>query len=543
MKCHTKFELTFLVPRAARAGIAMELLRGSAKREDTTLEAIYLDTKDRCLARAGLAWRVQREGRRWIQTLNAGGSNALEQFEHEVTRPDASADAEKHAGTPPGDELIMLLRHARRDGEEPSTRFRTEVLRTARRIRARGAVVEVSFDEGQLVVAGASLRVCELGFELVSGSAAGLLSLAEHWRRRYSLVYDPCSIAERGDRLADGSSFRPLRRACRPDYAHTATASEAFGIVMDECLAQITRNAIALIEGDPLQSVEHVHQLRVGIRRLRTALRSFRGWVTPPPGEIVEGIRSLFSMLGASRDSDVLRNGVVAELAKAGAPPLKRMPQPVGPSPVDAVLAAETQRTFLAWIAWRAALAPFGANLIARHGAESQSEQHRAADHAARAEGAACATALHSRRDSQRIGHAELAANDDPLRFRTNAVRRLRRWHSQIVSGWKSFDDLDDAGLHALRKRIKRQRYAVEFLAPLLRRRQVESYLDALNAIQDRMGNLNDLIVARARHKALVAADPAAWFALGWLEARISELRALAKPELARLAEERPPAA
>jgi CHAD domain-containing protein len=121
------------------------------------------------------------------------------------------------------------------------------------------------------------------------------------------------------------------------------------------------------------------------------------------------------------------------------------------------------------------------------------------------------------------------------------AERRLRRWHRRIVADWKAFDGLDEASLHALRKRIKRQRYAVEFFAPVLRRRQVERYLGALAAIQDRMGTLNDLLVARARFQPLVASDPAAWFALGWLAARIVEVRALAKPELARLARGKPP--
>jgi hypothetical protein len=48
--------------------------------------------------------------------------------------------------------------------------------------------------------------------------------------------------------------------------------------------------------------------------------------------------------------------------------------------------------------------------------------------------------------------------------------------------------------------------------------------------------------VARTRYQALATADPAAWFALGWLAARIAALRTLAKPELAKLAKARPPA-
>ena len=74
-----------------------------------------------------------------------------------------------------------------------------------------------------------------------------------------------------------------------------------------------------------------------------------------------------------------------------------------------------------------------------------------------------------------------------------------------------------------------------------MRKRQVQRYLDVLVVIQDRMGALNDLFVARTRFQAQATPDPATWFALGWLAARIAELRALAKPELRDLAKTSPP--
>ncbi|MDL2339372.1 MAG: CHAD domain-containing protein, partial [Pseudomonadota bacterium] len=530
MKSQTEIELKFVVPPAARVGVLAELARGSATLDRTSLTALYLDTNDRRLAQAGMVWRLRREGRRWIQTLKASGSNSLERFEHEAIRPGATADAAEHAGTTPGDRLITLLRRARADGIEPEVRFRTEVRRTARRIRTRGAVVDVAFDEGRLLSADASQRLREIEFVLVSGSPMAMLRLAERWRKRFALVYDPRSKAERGDRLADGTPFPPLRKASRPSYPDDATATEAFGVVLDECLAQITYNSIGLIEGDPAQRIEHVHQLRVGIRRLRSALRSFQGWVPPPPADLVESLRSLFATLGLSRDSDVLGSGVVAELARAGAPELKLPPGPAGPDPVDAVRDTGTQRVLLAWIAWRTTFAPAPEEPAVTLEAELPIEEHHAASLSGMAESEPSEAASADSGGPQANPPQEPTKGDDPRRFRRNVRRRLRQWHARIASDWKSFDALDDIGLHALRKRIKRQRYAVEFFAPLLRRRQVDRYLGALSAIQDRMGALTDLFVARDRYQALGTPDPAAWFALGWLAARIAELRELAKP-------------
>lgn len=527
----TEIELKFLVPPSSRAALAAEMGRGSATLERRTLATVYLDTVDRRLARSGIAWRMRREGRRWIQTLKAGGSSALERFEHEVIRPDATWNAGAHADTAVGDRLLGILGDAHDEGIEVGARFKTEVRRTARRIRTRGSVVEVAFDEGRLLAGEARERIREVEFELISGSARAMLRLVERWRNRFGLIYDPRSKAERGDRLSDGSSFPPVRKAHHPDYSDEATATEALGLVLDECLAQITRNAIGLIEGDPGSRVEHVHQMRVGIRRLRSALRSFADWTPAPPDALVDGLRALFAALGESRDSDVLDTGVAAELVRVGAPALTVPVGAPGPDPVDAFRADAVQRLFVAWIDWRASLAEPPASQPSERGASetdaSGVEALTAAVHVGAADGGQAG-------EPPRPG-------DNAKSFHRNIERRLRKWHRRIAGDAKAFGELEDEHLHLVRKRVKRQRYAVEFFAPVLGRRKVERYLGPLAAIQDRMGELNDLYVARVRYQAFVASEPAAWFALGWLAARIEEVRAFAKPELERLAKTDPP--
>ena len=342
-------------------------------------------------------------------------------------------------------------------------------------------------------------------FELVSGAPAAMLALAERWRGRYGLLHDPRSRAERGHALAASGPDAPLRKAALPRYGKRASAMEAFGAVLDECLAHIGRNAIGLATSpangledvDAALRVELVHQLRVGIRRLRSALRVFRGWVAEPPVELVDGLRVLFAALGRARDSDVLASGVGAELALVGAPAL-----PV-PGPADAVdpaaliRAGDTQSLLLAWITWRAGLQ-----------AEPEPQPASAAEQAPEALG--------------------------PLK--RLARRRLRRWHQRLAADGLAFDTLDEAAVHELRKRVKRQRYAMEFFAPLLQAKAAARDLKPLAAAQRRLGEYNDLVVARDNYRAHVAADPAAWFAVGWLTARIAEARAKARDVLGRLA-------
>ena len=554
MNHQTEIELKFLVPRAARAALMLEMSRGAAALPRKVLAARYLDTPDRRLAREGLAWRLRREDGRWVQTLKAAGKHLLERFEHEVIRPDSSPDcspdAAAHAGTPAGDRLWSLLRRAQADGVELIVRVQTDVKRSVRRLRLRGAVVEVSYDEGRLLAAGTSQRICEIEFELKSGSITAMLALAERWRKRFGLVYDPRSKSERGDRLADGSPHPAVRKAAVPIYSKGATTGEAFGAVLDECLAQSTRNALGLAEGDPACRVEHVHQLRVGMRRLRSALRSFEGWVGEPPSGLVDDTRALFAALGRSRDSDVMDSGVVAELARAGAPPLSLRPATTGPAVSATIDTAATQKIFLAWIAWRIALTQDAGVQSGRQTGETP----RAATSAGAAQGAAREAARDAAHEAADKATQETvpdpaalaqqqAAHMQPREFRRSVEKRLRKWHKRIAADLGGFDNLDEASLHALRKRVKRQRYAVEFFSPLLRARRAARYLRALAALQDRMGALNDLFVARARYQALVATDAAAWFALGWLAASIAQARSVAKPALAKLAKAKPPTA
>ncbi len=507
---HREIELRFLVPRGAREAIEAELARGPAGLDRRRLAAMYLDTADRRLARAGLSWRLRREGRLWVQTLKAGSADALERFEHEVPRPADRPDPSLHAGTPPGDRLLDELRRAHADGLEPTVRFRTEVRRTVRRVRTRGAVVDVALDEGRIVTPNGTLRIAEIEFEKASGSTVAMLALVGRWLERFGLVFEPRSKAERGDRLADGARFPAVRKASRPDYDSDTGAIEAFGTVFDECMAQVTRNAIGVIQGDPQQRVDHVHQLRVGIRRLRTALRSFQGWAPAPPDDGVDGLRALFATLGAARDTDVLGSGVHAELAAAGAPPLTLPQGPEAPSPAKVLAASQTQQRLLAWLTWRAALTDAPTLVPVALVPVDATAPPPSVD-------------------------AAVALGD-------RAAARLRRWHKRIVADAKAFDTLSEVELHALRKRIKRQRYAAEFFAPVLRRRQVERYLDALSAVQERMGEMNDLVVARDRYQSAATGEPGAWFALGWLSARIAERRALVQPDLSRLAKTAPPA-
>lgn len=541
--------LRFLVPAATAQDLEAELakaVRGRSAPEQGSISSVYLDSTDRRLARAGLVWCHRQEGQRWIQRLRRvdarGGDPG--RLEHEVLAPSERPDALLHAGSAPGERLLALLRRAEADGVAVAERYRCELRHSGRRLRSRGALIEVSFDRGHLIAPGARLPVCELGLRRLAGPPEALEALAQRWSERFGLQLEPRDLAERGAGLSLGQPHPPLRKARLPAYAAPAGAPQAMSAAIDECVDQIARNAVGVLQGDPGLRAEHVHQLRVGIRRLRSALRCFEGWAPQPAEDDLDGLKALFAALGACRDADVLDSGVTAELARVGAPPVQAAPTATVADPQAVLRRDEAQRALRLWVGWRDRL-PVEATPAATTPAQAQEALPDAPAATAASAGTEPPSLPAAAED-----RASWPAAPDPeqppaatVPLPRRAERRLARWHARIVAEARDFDTLEEPAVHALRKRVKRQRYAVEFFAPLLRRRGSARYLARLALLQDRMGELNDLFVARTHYQALLPAQPAAWFALGWLAARLEAGRASVQQALQALAEVEPPRA
>jgi triphosphatase len=71
-------ELKFQVPEASRA--ALEKAVAAAAVQRTRLQAVYADTPDQRLAAAGLALRLRKEGRVWVQTLKGRGDGLMQRL-------------------------------------------------------------------------------------------------------------------------------------------------------------------------------------------------------------------------------------------------------------------------------------------------------------------------------------------------------------------------------------------------------------------------------------------------------------------------------
>lgn len=463
----TEFELKFQVPRDRLAAVEAALQRGAVER--TRLRATYFDTADGALARHQLTLRLRQEGREHVQTAKGPGPTTAERLEHNVP---VAAGAERpvvelHAGHPVAQALREAL--ARGDGALVPL-FETDVVRRSRVLKAAGTAVEIALDEGCIRSGGASVPVLELEFELKEGSAEALVEVAQRWCEQHGLWLDPLTKAGAGRRLAEGVTEPAPVVAV--DVRPARGTGPLLAAILDAALQQVLGNARELAAGTGTDG--HVHQLRVGLRRLRSALRELTSWgeVATVAAEVDAPLRALFSLLGEHRDRSTLLPALRKELEAVQAP-LAGWDAPL-PNVGAAVREPALQLALL--------------RLLALVQALSRGED----------------------------GGLKAA--------RADAGERLRKLHRKTLRAGRDFVALAPAQRHRVRKRLKRLRYLGELVRPLFDGKDVDRYVASLKRLQDALGEYQDAAAGRLLFTRQAEQDARAWFGAGWLAAREEQL-------------------
>ncbi len=527
-------ELKLHVPQAARAGVEKELLRGRVTH--MRLQAFYFDTPDRDLVRARIALRLRREGNQWVQTLKMPGENSLSRIEINHDRPSPDLDLSVYAGEP---FAAVLTKHA----GALSICYETDVQRTFRQARTALGLVELAFDTGLLRAGSLELPISEIEFELKRGELAAVFALGKKWQQAHGLILDVRSKSERGDRLASlnaelnvidaqkSEHHEPSRRRAIAQFWAARTAEDvvlhpkiqphaALATISAECLDQIIRNTAVLAEVDTAgiyqaSGAEHVHQLRVGIRRLRSAWSFFNGIAELPSEDLRTDIKLHFAKLGGTRDDDVLKETLLPVLSAAGQPPLILDDELTPPDTENVVLSRGFQGWLLDLLAWTvlpvAPVAPPSSITTAPLDVDTPAQKPApAAQNAPQVAAEVVATA------SIKI--------QKPLMLKDALVKKLKKWHRRLLQDGLQFDQLDIEPRHELRKRGKKLRYALQFTESLLPAARLKTYRKQLATVQDILGEMNDLAVARDRFIGLRDTQPSAWFACGWITSRLDAL-------------------
>lgn len=289
--------------------------------------------------------------------------------------------------------------------------------------------------------------------------------------------------------LDDASRPRPLRAETSP-LRDGQTVEEAFIALAGSCVRQWQGNVAGTSQVEADQATEFIHQIRVALRRLRSAFKVFAPAL---PGTFAETwpqrLRDNADRFGPARDLDVLRT----ELLDGVAP--EWLIGTVAFRDLIDVVDAERQ---VAQEAAKRALDP--------------DEQQR----------------LILAFDDDLATVRESSGNPD-LKLAKFARERLQQARRRARKRFNAAASLEPAQLHRLRIGLKELRYAVEFFAPLLDRKAVRAYLEQLTQAQRALGYLQDMEVARARLETWTREKPAlalaAGFFLGWHGPGYSDFR------------------
>ena len=484
-----KFEL------APEAHAAFRRLKPIARSEPHTarLHALYFDTPEFELRDRQMALRLRRSGRRWVQTLKAGrsgagGLHAREEWEFERAQP--SLDLTLFAETPLGDAPQF-------DGRLGEI-FQVDVRRTTWELEVSpGNRVEVALDRGEVSRLGNREPVAEVEIESIEGDPLAVFDLAEQLVDSAPLRPSAVTKAQRGYRLARGEAHGPVKaQAVALDAAQSP--EQAARTVVASALEQLQANELGVLAyPDP----EYLHQFRVALRRLRSALRVFRKVLDPAfDAQACTEVQWIARATGAARDWDVAATQTLPAILEANGD----------------VHAARSVRARVA---------------VRRKAARAQLRESLRSPRYVRlvlliARWLATPACIGS---APGEGLAEFAA------------RAVAKRHKRLAAGARELSALTPAERHRLRLEAKRLRYALEGFETLFRRKGFATYRELLAEIQDDLGRANDAAVAARLLGELKPPATLANFARGWLAAETHSSVAALDRHSERLAATKPP--
>ena len=424
----------------------------------------YYDTPEGHLRRRGYALRVRSRGGARELTLKKDEGDGLTRGEWTSPLPPATRDDRPpRLDQLPAEAPVGDLGLADTDVLNPT--FLTDIERVKKEVRTDDARVEVSLDTGRISAGERETSVAELELELLSGPVGDMLARARELLAKRRLAVGTRSKAARGTDLLLGAS-PPAVRAARAKLDPADSIDGALAKVVRAASVHVTGNLAPVLEaGDP----EGIHQLRVSLRRLRSALLFLKPHLGSRADALNREARRALKRLGPARDLDVFL--------------LETLPPVIDANP--------------------------GVSSLPRL-RDAAREQRDAAHESAR-------KLLLGRRfnrfvlDLLHVAHGGgLVARDADEPLPAAARRRLNKRYRRLMKTGRGFDGLDEAERHRVRIALKKLRYACDYSRSLFPGPAVGSCLRHLSSLQDGLGRLNDAAVARQIAGELAAADPAA---------------------------------
>jgi inorganic triphosphatase YgiF len=436
----------------------------------------YFDFADLALFKGSFSLRVRRSDGGYLQTLKslAGeGGAAMARFEREWTLPHDRLDVTKLAGTP-----ISGLMAERRD--KPIRQiFATDIIRVTYMLALEDdAVIEVAVDNGHIRSGENAVPVHEIELELKTGPRAALYRFASAFHEARRLAISADSKAMRGHRLAAGRGFE-AHKAEDLELPRDVTVAEGFRRILGNGIAQLVANLPFCSIDDP----EPLHQARVAVRRIRSALAWFDAYLEPDAaGRFEDTLKRFGQILGEARDRDVFLKELDGEKAadrvngtwlEMIVPPVEAARRTAYRGVQALINSGEPTAFVLALAGW----------------AES---------------------GLWLRPDGD-LGHLP------DLPFTVIAPELLDKLAGKASKRGRHLKSRSLKELHSLRKTLKKLRYCTEYCETLYKHKRVKRYQERAKELLKVLGALNDTVGAEALLDTLDAKDPSLTPGIGFI--------------------------
>ncbi|PKO88200.1 MAG: inorganic triphosphatase [Betaproteobacteria bacterium HGW-Betaproteobacteria-10] len=428
----------------------------------------YYDTPKLDLHAQRIAVRFRKKGEQWLLTVKtaepaSGGLAVRNEWETPATPGNfdfSPVDA---------DQIRQFLEAASTQFEPV---FTTDFRRQIWHVPFGESLIELAVDRGSIESRGKSTPICEIELELRRGKVEDIFSLTRKLQEQHDLHPAIASKAERGYQLYLDAPLRPFKAKPAP-VNDQMTPVAAFRSIALGCLEHFQRNEKGLHEG---AEIEFVHQARVALRRLRSAIKLFAPVL---PQEFVTAYsqtwQTLASALGEARNWDVF----LAETL----PPI----QAAFPENRDIrTLRNEARRRAKA--ARRAIIRILAVAEYPRLLVEFTS-------------------AIYTLSDTLPMPLKDFA--DERMSSHARRAKKLATRHATLT--------VEDR--HSMRISFKKLRYTLEFFAPLLPPKHLSPYLIALAQLQDELGLINDHVTAATLIKESLAKRPSGPIQ-GWVAGR-----------------------
>ncbi len=479
-----EIEIKFKTDAAGMKHAAASRLLGAAgEAQVQNLRTIYFDTPSNDLRKHGIVLRIRKKGRAapvlGFKSSAGKGGSPFARKEVEVRSRELRPNmALFENGT--ADELVAIV--ADRPLEQ---KFEMRVKRRIASVESGPSSIEVALDVGHIIAGKQRVLLREVELELKSGNEADLHDFAMQLSAELPLRLDFVAKSEKGFHAITREYLAPVK-ATAIKLDPKAMLDDMVVAVISSTLAHFVANWALLRAND---SPESIHQMRVALRRMRSAFMMFK-WAVPCPD--IDVLRSeakaIASAMGTARNCDAFRMA-----AEQG--PLLHTDRPKG---CDALFAALEKRRAVAYKDVRAMIESTGATLFV----------------------------LKLQSFLVRRSWRNVATNADLPQAQPTAKEfakaTLDKLNGRVLKRGKGLSDLSDTQRHELRIALKNLRYGMDFCGELFGRHRPEpSYFKKISVLQDLLGAHNDVVSAKSLLDQLLTglgpdAEKAAGFILGW---------------------------